>query len=104
MSGYDVDPVALRSAINKLKEARKRTLSLGNEASRLEAGELTANDAATDTARKAFDGRASTQQHSLQEFSRFLADKIQEKIDAYEQTLKQYEEADQSAAELQSRL
>ncbi|MHA6797816.1 hypothetical protein [Bounagaea algeriensis] len=97
MSGYDVDPVALRGAINKLVQARERTRSLRSEAARLEPGELTAKDNATKFAYDAMKERAVGEEGSLVRHTDSLIEKLDAKIQAYEETLREYEQRDRDA-------
>ncbi len=97
MSGYDVDPEALRSAVNKLKEAQKRLRSLREEANRLEPGELTAKDDATKLAYDTMKERATGSEGSLRSHAQIMRDKLDAKIEAYEETLREYEQRDRDA-------
>ncbi len=97
MSGYDVDPEALRSAVNKLRQTWERVGSLRSEADRLEPGELTAQDNATQAAYDAMKKRAVGEEGSLSSHADSLLNKLEAKIQAYEETLREYEQQDRDA-------
>ncbi|GAB2731917.1 hypothetical protein GCM10027174_00350 [Salinifilum aidingensis] len=97
MTGYGVDPEALRGAINKLKQTRSRVDTLREDAESLEPGELTAKDNATQLAYKEMKKRAVGEENSLSSHSERLTEKLEAKIQAYEETLKEYEQRDREA-------
>ncbi|GGI74924.1 hypothetical protein GCM10011581_09900 [Saccharopolyspora subtropica] len=104
MTGYGVDPDALESAIKKLEEIRKNIEALMKQAGEVTPGELTANDAYTNKARKAIQDRATGEHGSLRVATRELSAKLTEKIDAYKATLEEYRRNDDAAAAGVSRL
>ncbi|MHA6802641.1 hypothetical protein [Salinifilum ghardaiensis] len=97
MTGYGVDPEALRGAINKLKQTRERLRSLREESQQLEPGELTAKDNATQVAYDAMKKRAVGQEGSLSSHVESLVEKLDAKIQAYEETMREYEQRDRDA-------
>ena len=98
MAGYRVDPGALESAIKKLEHIRDSANSLVAQASRVNPGELTANDDYTNQARQAIQDRATGDHGSLRMVSQELMKKLDEKIDAYRETLREYRELDEASA------
>ena len=97
MTGFGVDPDALRGAVNKLKGIRQQAMDLRRGASRVQPGELIADDPYTAEARRKIQERATGENGSLTMVAKALADKLTEKIDAYEATLREYSAADDHA-------
>ena len=105
MAGFDVDPVALRSAVNKLKDQREELTHLLEDAGRgLMIGELTAGDSVTKQAKTKFEQLAHGGDGSMVAAVRSLRDRLTQNIDAYEATLRQYESDDDAAASDAERL
>ncbi|GAA2815001.1 hypothetical protein [Saccharopolyspora taberi] len=100
MAGFDVDPAALRAAVEELKDQQKQLDRLSTQARRgIPSAELTAGDQATTQAREVLEKRAAEGPGSLAAAARDLRDTLAKKIEAFEQTLKQYELDDTTAAE-----
>ena len=99
MAGFDVDPVALRSAVNKLKDQYEELGQLHRSAGRgIVAGELTANDNVTSQAREQIEKLANGSPGSMGEAVEALRQKLAQQIEAYEATLRQYEADDDAAS------
>ena len=99
MAGFDVDPVALRSAVNKLKDQREELDSLLAAAQQgITAGELTAGDNVTSQAREKIEQLASGGPGSMGDAVRVLRDQLNQKIESYEATLQQYATDDDAAS------
>ncbi|MER7079431.1 hypothetical protein SAMN02982929_02931 [Saccharopolyspora kobensis] len=98
MTGFRVDPDSLREAIADLKAAQKRVVALRRKAASIDAGELTAGDRATQMFKEAVKQRAVGDAGSLEAFATALADKLDAKIQGYEETLKEYESLDDAAS------
>ncbi|GAA4619191.1 hypothetical protein [Saccharopolyspora hordei] len=98
MAGYRVDPGALESAIKKLEELRNRAERLVRQAAQVKPGELTANDNYTNQARMAIQERATGEHGSLRVVSQELMKKLEEKINAYNETLREYRDLDEASA------
>ncbi|RKT86038.1 hypothetical protein SAMN05421805_1011107 [Saccharopolyspora antimicrobica] len=103
MTGFRVDPDALREAIADLKAARERVNVQREKALSIDAGELTAGDRATQAFKEAVQKRAVGDAGSLEAFAKDLADKLKVKIEGYEATLREYEGLDEAASVDQSR-
>ncbi|QRK91068.1 hypothetical protein [Saccharopolyspora erythraea] len=97
MTGFGLDPDALRGAIAKLKDIHEKADKLGREAMQLKPGELTAGDKVTNDARLAIQERAMADSGSARAVARELTEKLKEKIEAYEATLREYEAAEHNA-------
>ncbi|GAA0505762.1 hypothetical protein GCM10011581_32130 [Saccharopolyspora subtropica] len=104
MTGYGIDPDALESAIKKLEEIRDNVDALMEQAVTVTPGELTANDAYTNKARKAIKDRATGDHGSLRIATRELSAKLTEKINAYKATLDEYRRNDDAAGASVSRV
>lgn len=98
MSGqFGVDPDALRKAVKKLEDARDKADQLARQSNQITPGELTAKDRYTEQARKLFTDRVSGPDGSLRSAANDMVKKLQEKIDAYNQTLAEYGRAEDNA-------
>lgn len=98
MSGqFGVDPDALRKAVKKLEDARDKARQMTRDATFIEPGELTAKDRYTEQARQLFQKRMNGGEGSLVSSATAIADKLQEKIDAYNETLAEYGRAEDNA-------
>lgn len=96
--GFDVDIPALKAAIEDLKAERDTIGQLMYSASNgIKPGELVANDRMTSAARKAIEDIAVGQDGSLTMALRNLTGTLDEKIAAYEATIKQYQRDDEEA-------
>jgi len=99
MAGFDVDPVALRSAVNKLKDQQHELEQLRHAARQgITAGELTAGDNVTSQAREKIEQLSSGGPGAMSEAVDALRAKLTEQINAYEATLRQYEADDDAAS------
>lgn len=99
MAGYGVDPVALRSAVTKLKDQQEELDQLLRSVHQgISAGELTANDAVTSEAKAKLEKLAVGGAGSMFDAVHALRAKLTEQIESYEATLRQYETDDDAAA------
>ncbi|TDC94744.1 hypothetical protein E1161_06725 [Saccharopolyspora aridisoli] len=101
MAGFVVDAAGLQSAIKRLEKIRDDALAMVDSAARVEPGELTAKDTYTNKARLAITERAAGETGSLRMTAHDLTKKLQEKIDAYNAVLAEYQAADEHGSDLQ---
>ncbi|MBK0870872.1 hypothetical protein INP57_29120 [Saccharopolyspora sp. HNM0986] len=104
MTGFRIDPEALEGAIKELEAARDSASQLMDEAKYLQPGELTAKDSVTASARDAFANRAHGDAASMRSSAQAIRDKVNEKIEAYRQSLDEYRRAEDNATVDASRI
>ncbi|GAA4838954.1 hypothetical protein GCM10025787_19350 [Saccharopolyspora rosea] len=97
MTGFGVDPDALRGAVKQLEGIKANAQDLVRNAARVKPGELTADDPSTTRVRQVLQERAVGEKGSLREIANGLVQKLDEKIKAYNDTLREYEAAEEHA-------
>ncbi|MDA3643661.1 hypothetical protein LZ318_12540 [Saccharopolyspora indica] len=103
MTGFRVDPDALREAVADLKKARMRITGVLRKARDIKPAELTAGDQATQAFKDEIQKRATGDVGSLEVFTKELVKKLDAKIESYEETLREYGALDEAASVDQTR-
>ncbi|MEU5850967.1 hypothetical protein [Saccharopolyspora shandongensis] len=98
MTGFGVDPATLETAIKKLEDIRDTAGALVTQASQVKPSELTAKDSYTTKARQAIQERATGDRGSLRLAAEELQQKLNAKIEAYRETLREYRDSDEASA------
>lgn len=91
--GVDID--GLRSAVNDLTHAHDTLADLVRRSARMHAGELTAQDTFTRNVADNFNKRAAGDADSLQVTATKIREMLEQKINAYNETIAEYQKAEE---------
>ncbi|SDP96172.1 hypothetical protein SAMN04487905_11954 [Actinopolyspora xinjiangensis] len=96
--GFGVDYEKLQAAVKDLEAARDEADQLATSSSFIGPDELTAKDDITDSARQAFQARMSGSEGSLVSAANDIRLKLDKKIEAYKEVLREYGLAEDNAS------